>query len=86
MRWSDREVADGVVVALLCVGEGQAGVAGTDPLGTLPAQTGHRRFVTHGDSSADVRRAISAVMIAPEKWSGLSYAHAELTYMRTLAG
>ena len=35
MRWSDREVADGVVVALLGVGEGQAGVAGTDPLGTL---------------------------------------------------
>ena len=40
MRWSDREAADGVVVALLGVGEGQAGVAGTDQLGTLLARLG----------------------------------------------
>ena len=63
MRWSDREVADGVVVLLLGVDEGQAGVAGTDPLGTTTCQTEHWRFVTHGDSSADVRRAISADLI-----------------------
>jgi hypothetical protein len=51
-----RQVADDVV-ALLGVGEGQAGVAGlTRHLSVLPDV----RFVTDGDSSAVVRHAISA--------------------------
>ena len=33
-----RQAADDVVVALLSANEGQAGVAGTDPLGTLLAR------------------------------------------------
>ena len=47
------------VIVLLGVGEGQAGIAGTDrvPVLLLP----DRRFVTDGESSAVARHAISAL-------------------------
>ena len=46
------------VVVPLGVGEGQAGMAGTDRAPVVLCQT--RRFVTDGESSAVARHAISA--------------------------
>ena len=59
------------VVVLLGVGEGQAGMAGTDRAPVLLLPDG--LFVTDGESSAVARHAISALPVSAGDSSGLPW-------------